>query len=265
MTARSRLQSCRSVLVLLLAILAVLPWSAARAQVTDCTNAAWDISADSTSILLGQSTTLRWSYDGPSPPCQIRINGENLDDIYDSRIVQPQTTTTYVLSAQAPGGPHLELDRVTITVTVTGDCVTGMTGNVSADPESIALGGSSTLTWSIDGPNGCPFWINERRVETLTSLVVRPTTQTTYVLSTSRPEGGRHELDRVTITVANDCATSTTGVMWTLPGTVHVGGAATLSWFVQRPAACQQALRINGQPGASHRQQVRAAQHDNGL
>jgi len=102
MNARNRLPSCRNGLVLLFALIAVLPWSAARAQVTDCTDAAWDISADSLSILLGESTTLRWSYDGPSPPCQIRINGENLDDIYGSRIVQPQTSTTYVLSAQAP-------------------------------------------------------------------------------------------------------------------------------------------------------------------
>ena len=247
MNARNRLASCRNVVILLLAAIAVLPWSAAEAQVTDCTDAAWDISADSLSILLGESTTLRWSYDGPSPPCQIRINGENLDDIYDSRIVQPRRTTTYVLSAQAPGGPHVELGSVTITVTVTGDCVTGMYGDVSANPESIELGGSSTLTWSIDGPSGCPLWINDRRVERLVNLVVQPTTRTTYIFATLRPEGGKHELDRVTVSVANDCATSTTGAIGAMPRTVHVGGAATLSWFVQRPAACQQVLRVNGQ------------------
>ncbi len=131
-------------------------------------------------------------------------------------------------------------------------CETIGVGSLSVDAASIALGGSTTLHWFLDAPNGCPVWINGSPVAMERGdMVISPQTMTTYILTTVGPGGTRRELDTLSVSVTPDCMNEVTGAIRTVPRTVHKGFSATLSWYANAPAACQFTYAINGVAGQS--------------
>ncbi len=132
------------------------------------------------------------------------------------------------------------------------DCATAMVGSISADPTSVAPGAAVNLFWTQDGPNECPLWINDQAIDVGThpngTVVVHPQTSTDYILTTSQLAGGKHELDRVRVSVVPDCVDNVSGTLSALPKTVHLGAKSELTWFVQAPDSCQLGLTINGTP-----------------
>ena len=120
--------------VLVCLCLATLTGAAARAQTV-----AAGISANPTSISPGASTTLTWTTQNA---VSADLNGTTVA-LNGSQVVSPTATTTYRITGHAPGGSTAQAQAV-VTVTAGGP----PTASISANPTSITVGGSSTLTWT---------------------------------------------------------------------------------------------------------------------
>ena len=127
------------------------------------------------------------------------------------------------------------------------DCETIGVGSVSVDATSIALGDSTTLHWTFDGPNDCPLWINDSPLGTFFgNMLISPQTLTAYVLTTLGPGGTRRQLYSVSVSVTPDCINEVSGYIRAMPRTVHKGNSSALTWYASAPAACQFTYAVNG-------------------
>ena len=180
-------------------IAALLICSPATAQTP-----AAGISANPTSITLGGSSTLTWT---STNAVSADLNGTPVA-LNGSQVVSPTVTTTYRFTARSAAGAT---DWGQVTITVTGGGGGGpLTAALTANPTSIALGGSSTLTWKSSNAvsadlNGTPVALNG-------SQVVSPTTTTIYRF-TARNASGATDWGQVTVTVVSS-GVSVTG-QWT--------------------------------------------------
>ena len=126
------------------------------------------------------------------------------------------------------------------------DCETIGVGSLSVDAASIALGGSTTLHWFLDAPNGCPVWVNGSPVAMEKGdMVISPQTLTSYTLTTVGPGGTQRELDTLSVSVTPDCMNEVTGFVRTMPRTVHKGYSSVLSWYANAPSQCQFTYAVN--------------------
>jgi len=174
------------------------------------------ISADPSSILGGQSTTLNWNttyadsaYLDPGGG-SVAING--------SIVVYPPVTTTYTLSVGGPGG----LGTVSVTVPVTHPLPTV---SIEADPGIIFEGDSSTLTWDSKYADSASIDHGIGSVPVSGTADVTPAATAYYI-----------------ITVTGLGGTETAGVMVAVihppptvnfsadPIAVHPGETVTLTW-----------------------------------
>ena len=116
----------------------------------------------------------------------------------DSMVVFPTATTTYTLTAVGTGGP------VTSQVTVTMGGIPPVTiDSFTADASSIPVGGSCTLSWATSNATSCTLddGSGPVAVAAADSMVVSPTTDTTYTL-TAQGVGGP-VTSQVTVTVTS--------------------------------------------------------------
>ena len=162
------------------------------------------ISANPTSIALGGSSTLTWTstnaVSGDLNGTPVSLNG--------SQVVSPAATTTYRFTARSASGAT---DWGQVTVTVSGGGGGGSpTAGLTANPTSIALGGSSTLTWT--STNAVSADLNGTAVPVNGSQVVSPAATTTYRF-TARSASGATDWGQATVNVASSGA-SVTG-QWT--------------------------------------------------
>ncbi len=127
------------------------------------------IIADPETILAGESSTLTWSSTN-ADSCFIEpdIGSVNMSG---SITVTPNETTTYTITATGPGGAVS--DNVTV-------IVISLTVSISADPESILVGGSSVLTWSSTNADSVTIDQGIGSVDTIGSIPVSPDETTTY-------------------------------------------------------------------------------------
>ncbi|HEY4046211.1 MAG TPA: galactose oxidase-like domain-containing protein [Acidobacteriaceae bacterium] len=172
------------------------------------------ISANPTSISAGGSSTLTWH----TVNCTTaNLNGTPVA-LNGSEVVSPTTTTTYRITCSNSAG-QTDWGQVTVSVGSSG----GPPGaGISANPTSIAAGGSSTLTWNTvncttANLNGTPVALNG-------SEVVSPTTTTTYRITCANT-AGQTDWGQVTVTVNAPTATITAN-----PGLIAPGGSSTLTW-----------------------------------
>ena len=112
--------------------------------------------------------------------------------------VCPSSTTTYTLSASGPGG--ILSPEPSVTVTVIGQ-QSSVTGSITANPDSVAWGSCSTLSWttSYTTRRSIDPWVGH--VSETGLLSVCPSETTTFVLGGSGPEGRLDPEPSVTITV----------------------------------------------------------------
>ena len=179
-------------------------------------------SADPQTIMLGESGTLSWNV--------INADTINIDpdigsvDPNESYEVFPTETTTYTLTAVGTGGTITE--SVTISVNIPVPAVI-----ITADPEAIFLGGSSTLTWSITHADTCVIEPGIGSVDVDGSISVSPTETTTYTITVTGP-GGTSSAD-ITITVTDPDAPPTV-VMTPASVVISQGESITLTWNAER-------------------------------
>ncbi len=140
------------------------------------------ISASSTSIISGQSSTLTWS-STDATSCTASDGWSGTKATSSSETVSPTVTTTYTLACSGTGGTATSSATVTVTYPTP-------TVSITASSTSIISGASSTLTWSSTDATSCTAsngWSGTKA--TTSSQVVSPTATTTYTLACSGAGG----------------------------------------------------------------------------
>ena len=145
------------------------------------------------SIIAGvNSATLTW---GVSDSVSQSINqGVGAVGTSGSTIVSPNSSKTYTITAIGLGGN----DSASVNLTVYQPVVAQF---LSASPNPIIVGQSSTLTWSVTGSANNPATINQGVGNVLfsSSTSVSPSSTTTYTLAASGPGGS--DSDQIQVVV----------------------------------------------------------------
>ncbi|MGZ6372084.1 MAG: hypothetical protein ACXWL8_01670 [Candidatus Limnocylindria bacterium] len=145
------------------------------------------------SIGAGASSTLSWTV---SNATSLSIDHGVGAVAGSSVVVTPAVTTTYTLTATGVGG------TVTATTTVTvvpAPVISSFSGN----PSSIAVGTSSTLSWTVSNANSLSIDQGVGNVTGLASAVVSPSVDTTYTLTAIGTGGSATRSTLVTVHAAN--------------------------------------------------------------
>ena len=140
--------------------------------------------ADPTSILPGESSTLSWSVSGATA---VTIDPDiGSVALSGTCTVSPTTTTTYTLEASNEAGSSTATVQVTVPLPVIN--------YFTADPSSIFGGGTSTLSWSVS--DAITVYIYSGEEPSIVILpdhtgtrIVSPTTTTTYTLEANNEAG----------------------------------------------------------------------------
>lgn len=194
--------------------------------------------ATPTTVAAGGQVTLSWNVSGASS-VQITegVFGGSTYPARGTTTVSPAATTTYTLTAQNSCGTVRRSVRITVTG---GDCDPPVINTFTANPTSIATGGSTTLTWDVsgatklglsDGVFGIPISGSSG------TKTVSPAVTTTYTL---RAENNCDIVTKeVTVTVGADAPAPGDGTECKVaPGidfstnkeSIVYGGEAVLSW-----------------------------------
>ena len=144
-------------------------------------------------IIAGQSSTLSW---GTEHATSLTINqGVGPQPVPSGSVtVTPAATTTYTATASGPGG------STTATVTVTIAAPGQLAITVAASPQTIAPGGSATLSWQSQSATSVSFDQGIGAVALNGSLSVSPAQTTTYT-ATATNGGGNSQTASATVTV----------------------------------------------------------------
>ena len=153
------------------------------------------------SIIRGASSTLQWNISNAS---QVLLDG-NPVPAAGTRVVTPNTTTTYRLTAVSANG-SCNIDQFA-TVTVTG-CPTPQIMSFTATPNAVLLGGNSMvrLAWSINDTSGTGVTITIPGVGTFTNPnsfvdITQPQSTTIYTLSVTNGCGAPAASAQAQVTV----------------------------------------------------------------
>ena len=188
-------------------------------------------SADPQTIMLGESSTLSWNViDADTISIDPGIGSVDSDGTYE---VFPNETTTYTLTSVGAGGTTTEKVSVSVNQPLP-------TVSISADPEAILLGESSTLRWSSTHADTCVIEPVIGSVGASGSTQVSPADATTYTIIATGP-GGTASAD-VTITVT-DPNMPPTVTMTPASASISQGDSITLTWNSER---AQSAFIDNG-------------------
>ncbi len=145
------------------------------------------ITADSTQIALGGSTTLRWTSAGASS-CSVTSTppGFSSNLTAGSATIQPSATTTYTAHCGDNLGNSAS-DSVTVRVSLSAPSVT-----LTANPAAVAQGSPSTLSWTSANASYCygsNFNVPASGPSTSGSVSVSPAATTTYTIICVAPDG----------------------------------------------------------------------------
>jgi hypothetical protein len=174
-------------------------------------------SADASTVSPGQSTTLRWSVTNATA---ISIDHGVGPVTGTSVVVQPIDTTTYTLTATNSGGTSTSVATVTVRPPAP------VISSFSANPASVAVGASSTLSWSVS--NATSLSIDQGiGAVTGTSMAVFPNVTTTFTLTAAGPGGTAMATATVTVIPAPVISAFSAN-----PPSIAVGAFSTLSWAV---------------------------------
>lgn len=162
------------------------------------------LTASQQTIQAGQSTTLQWTSNNAT---EVSIN-QAIGPVNSSgsRAVTPSATTTYTITAMGPGG------TATASVTVVVTSAPAPTVSLTASPQTIQSGQSTTLQWT--SSNATSATINQGiGTVSVSGSIVRTLTQTTtFTITAVGPGGSRSDSVTVTVTPGNfgACGSKTT-------------------------------------------------------
>jgi RHS repeat-associated protein len=183
-----------------------------------------NLSATPTSILEGMSSTLSWS-SSHAQTCSID-SGIGSVPCSGSVSVVPSATSTYTLTATGQGGTITSQTTVNVTYPVP-------TVTLGVSPESILLGGSSSLSWSSTNATTVSIEPGLGTVSLSGSASVSPATSTSYTVMATGPGGTATA--QVTVTVTYPAPTAS---IVAAPTSVLLGTASTLTWTTTGAQIC---------------------------
>jgi hypothetical protein len=167
----------------------------------------------------GDTSTLYWEVTGAS---QVSIDqGIGTVPPQGQQVISPEATTTYTLTASNEAGS----EKASVTISVN---VGSPKASFTAEPSTIASGGTSTLKWDVKGATK----VTIQGIGTVASSGthdVSPTSTTTYTLTASNGAGVINATATVSIgTSGKPVITSFTAT----PDFIDAGGSSNLEWFV---------------------------------
>ncbi len=186
------------------------------------------ISVNPTTIVQGQFASLSWTVSG-ADTCSLN-EGIGTVNCNGARVVTPNSTTTYVITAENSQGTSTASAVLTVTTQQAPEIQ-----SLTASPTSIQAGQSAVLSWSATGADSCSL---DQGIGTVNCVGVRtvfPNTTTTYKLTATNSVGTVTK--QVTVSVFTDqLPTVTTFTVY--PMTIYNGQSALLSWSTQNATAC---------------------------
>ena len=186
------------------------------------------LSADPSTIDKGQNSTLSWT---SSNVTSCSAPWTNATTTAGFQVVSPESTTTYEISCVGAGGTATS--SATITVNTGGGGGNPPSVSLSANPSSIFLGATSTLSWNGSNVDSCVApWATA--TTTSGSQIVSPATTTSYSILCSGINGNASATTTITVS-----ATSSLSVILTAnPPTIPQGATSTLSWTSNNATGC---------------------------
>lgn len=135
-------------------------------------------SADPLTYISPGNTTLTWAVTGINISSISINNGVGNVATEGSTVVSPNVSTVYTITAENPGG--------TTTASVTITVFDPVVASISASPNPVIAGQSTTLSWVVTG-DASQASINQGIGNVLfkSNTIVAPSTTTTYTLSAS--------------------------------------------------------------------------------
>ena len=181
------------------------------------------ISTDPETIKPGEAATLTWSGTG----AETASLDQGIGDVPLSGtiIVTPEATTNYTITVNGPGGTA----NATVTVTV----LNPPSIDLLADPENVEAGGAVNLSWTSIDAVTCSIEPGVGSVPVNGSIVVTPTTSTTYTLTAIGPGGTAY--DDVIVTIDNPKPTLNFSVSANI---INRGEVITLVWSTADADTC---------------------------
>lgn len=192
-----------------------------------------DFSADPSSIMSGESSTLTWDVIGST---SININ-QGIGGVASkgSMVVSPVQTTTYTLNAGAvTRSVTLTVDTSNVQST-SGSTVTSsapVISDFSVSPASIVLGENTTLYWDVTGVRQVTIGPNVGSFSSSGHVLLVPTATTSYTLSVSNSYGSDNATATVTVSTCTDEAIPVIGSFTATPSTISVGQSTSLTWNI---------------------------------
>ena len=137
------------------------------------------ISANPTSILNGQYSTLSWTSQNATS-CTASNAWSGIKSLSGTQSVSPDSYSTYTLNCSGPGGSVTCSASVSVTANPAPTC------SISANPASISNGQYSTLTWNSTNATSCTASNAWSGIKSLSGTqYVAPSSDSTYTLNCS--------------------------------------------------------------------------------
>jgi hypothetical protein len=180
-------------------------------------------SAGPSSIPAGGQSTLSWATSGATT---VSISpGVGTVSANGSTTISPASTTTYTLSATGTDGK-----TVTAAVQVTVGAVTAQILRFAASPQTIGLGGSTTLSWSTSNATTVTISPTVGTVAANGSKSVSPTTTTSYTISATGADG--KTVTAVTTVTVSGSAIPQIVTFVATPTSISPGQSTQICWQV---------------------------------
>ncbi len=206
------------------------------------------LSANPTSVPSGATTTLNWSStDASGCTASGGWSGTRATSGTETSPALTANTTFTLTCTNGQGGSTSR----SVTVTV-ASATPPPTVNFSASPVSVAVGGSSTLSWTTTNATSCTgsgAWSGNKSVPNGSQSVGPLNVAATYNLSCMGPGGTTQRSVTVSILPAPTISFSAN------PTSVTAGGRSTLTWSSQNSTGCTASGAWAGNKAASGSEQ----------
>lgn len=176
-------------------------------------------------IMPGEAATLSWTTENvPDGGVAITPGVGTALPHNGIATVTPTQTTTYRLTATAPGPAGNVSQSAEVTITVSSGGVPRVLG-FSATPPEIAPGGSSNLVWNVENATKVTIDNGVGDVPLSGTKAVTPAATTTYTLTATNGQGSVVATAVVTVTAPVRIVNFTAA-----PNRINLGQSSTLTW-----------------------------------
>jgi hypothetical protein len=227
------------------------PGGGASAQVSFTINApapTVTISVNPTSVALGISAMLTWSSTNATS-CTASGAWSGSQQTSGSQSVTPTAvgTAAYTLACTGPGGNAMASANLMVTTPPP-------TIDISVNPNSVALGLSSTLTWSTINAASCTAsgaWSGSQPTSGTQSVTPAAVGMATYTLACTGPGGNGTASANLAVTPAPPTVSISVN-----PTSVVLGISSTLTWSSTNATSCTASGSWSGSQPTSGSQSV---------